>query len=125
MEFFLIYVYIVLSKLSFLAGILLLFGGAFTLAAWVLAGGMHSEGDSDLLRLLVHHRRPQIYTILLLLMLLCAVPDKEEVAWIIGGGVAYNIASTEEAQQLPDNVLGALNTFLEQGQEDEQDTTTD
>ena len=47
------------------------------------------------------------------------IPTKEQLAWIIGGSVAVSIASTEEAKQLPENVLGAVNSFLKQMHEDE------
>lgn len=40
-------------------------------------------------------------------------PDKDDVAWILGGAAAVHVAQTEEAKKLPDNLLRAANTFLE------------
>lgn len=40
-------------------------------------------------------------------------PDKEDLAFIFGGAIAVDIATTEEAQKLPDNLLKAANSFLE------------
>ena len=42
-----------------------------------------------------------------------AVPSKDQVKWIIGGGVTYNVLSTDEARALPDNLFKAANNFLE------------
>lgn len=53
-----------------------------------------------------------IITVIFLLVT-CLIPTKEEIAWIVGGSVAYNLSQTEEAQKLPENTLKALNSFLE------------
>jgi hypothetical protein len=46
-------------------------------------------------------------------LLAAAIPDTEDLKYIIGGAVAWNVAQTEEAQRLPENVLRAANSFLE------------
>ena len=43
----------------------------------------------------------------------CFYPSKEDLAWIIGGSVAINVAQMEEAQELPQNLIDAANKFLE------------
>lgn len=42
-----------------------------------------------------------------------AYPSRTDLAWIVGGAGAIHLAQTEEAQKLPDNVLRAMNSFLE------------
>lgn len=50
-------------------------------------------------------------------------PTKEDLAWIIGGAVAWNGATlaleSQGAKQLPENVINAMNYFLESIQEEE------
>lgn len=40
-------------------------------------------------------------------------PSKEDLMWIIGGAGAIHVAQSDEARKLPDNVLRAMNSFLE------------
>lgn len=42
-----------------------------------------------------------------------AYPSRTDLAWIVGGAGAIHLAQSEEAQKLPDNVLRAMNSFLE------------
>ena len=55
--------------------------------------------------------------VVFLAMALC--PDKKDLIFIAGGAATYNLSQTEEAQKLPDNILKALNTFLEGISEEE------
>jgi len=45
--------------------------------------------------------------------LIVAYPSKEDLKYIIGGAALLNIAQTDEAQQLPKNILDTTNNFLE------------
>lgn len=51
-------------------------------------------------------------------------PSRDDLKWIIGGAVVWNVAEagveSEELQALPDNVLGAMNHFLESVQEEQE-----
>lgn len=40
-------------------------------------------------------------------------PSKEDLMWIIGGAGVIHVAQSDEARKLPDNVLRAMNSFLE------------
>ena len=61
--------------------------------------------------------------ILVSILLSSFYPSKDELKWIIGGAVVWNVAEagvqSEELQALPDNVLGAMNHFLESVQDEE------
>lgn len=117
MEFLLIYLYTVLEKFSVLAGVTI-----FALLAGILITAIVTEygEEADKIKELFF-RRWVFYTLAVCLALLVLTPSKKDVAWIIGGGVAYNVATTDEAKKLPDNVLGALNRFIESAEEHEAD----
>jgi len=53
------------------------------------------------------------YPTIALMFLGCLVPNSKDLQWIIGGSVAYSIATTDEAKKLPDNLLKSMNIFLE------------
>lgn len=41
------------------------------------------------------------------------LPGEKKLLRIVGVGAAYHLTQTDEAKKLPDNVLKAVNTFLE------------
>lgn len=46
------------------------------------------------------------------------IPDKKDLMVIIGGGAIYDyVQSSEEVKKLPDNVVKALNDWLEEDKE--------
>ncbi len=52
------------------------------------------------------------------------IPSKEDIKYIIGGAAVWNsaeyLASSEEAKQIPDNILKAMNSFLEETQKEDK-----
>ncbi len=56
-------------------------------------------------RVIKHTKWPLI----LALVLLIAAPDRKDIYMILGG---YYVTNSEQIKQLPDNVLGAVNTFM-------------
>lgn len=125
MEFLLIYIYFVLQNLSSillfgLIGLLVLFG-----ATLVFCLDEPSHVCEDFYK---SHTVPWFKRLIYILVipgfiLTILVPSKEDIAWIVGGGITLNIAQSEEARQLPDNVLNAANQFLESIKESEEDET--
>lgn len=69
--------------------------------------------ESEIYLSLRKHLKNAVVTFGVLVLCNSLYPDKEELAWIIGGAAAVSVATTEEAKKLPDNVLRAANTFLE------------
>lgn len=47
------------------------------------------------------------------LFLSAFLPGEKQLLRIVGVGAAYHLTQTDEAKKLPDNVLKAVNTFLE------------
>ena len=41
------------------------------------------------------------------------VPSKSDMGFILGGWAVYEVASMDEAKELPENLINAANTFLE------------
>jgi len=101
--------------------ILLVIGGALSvfIAIFLLAcseeffSGSMSEGDKRIYQEMAKYIKVYAIFFACFSVINAAVPDKEEAVWIIGGTFAFDIAKTDEAQKLPDNVLEVVNKFLE------------
>jgi len=101
--------------------ILIVIGGALSLfiAVFLLAcseeffSGSMSEGDRRIYKEMAKSIKLYVIFFACFSVINSAIPSKEEAAWIIGGSFAFDIAQTDEAQKLPDNVLRAVNNFLE------------
>ena len=114
-EFLLIYIWVVLLNMYKVT----LFIGAIGSAIFgVMTASFHGEElEAEYLRA---KRLWKISLCLLALggVLFCVVPDKEELALIAGGGVLLHggqyITESEAAKELPENVLRALNSMLEE-----------
>lgn len=95
------------------------YASAFILVGAVTGGGRETKYNGDLTDeskvwlFLRKYLKNAIVTFGVLVLCNSLYPDKEELAWIIGGATAVSIATTEEAKKLPDNVFRAANTFLE------------
>lgn len=116
MEFFWIWLYFMFAKFTSIAihgiWILALLLCFFTFLVTVDPNKTKEEMEQTVKDLSILFKRYVVCSIVLLLMW-SAVPDKEELGWIVGGGVALKISQMEEAQKIPDSVLGAANRFLE------------
>lgn len=110
MEFFWIWLYITLSKLG--APVVLATWWSLLVSTFFIWAIAHGEGYKP--RMLVKFLFfSYLFLGFAVHLTALAVPGKEEMAYIIGGGVALKISQTEEAQKLPENTLKALNRFLE------------
>ena len=110
-----LYLYMVVGNIIEVGG----FISVISAIAWGVASGISWVEKADEVFKLTRKLRWVPYVALLFIIANALLPTKEQLAWIIGGSVAVSIASTEEAKQLPENVLGAVNSFLKQMQEDE------
>lgn len=50
---------------------------------------------------------------ILAILLVVLIPSKEDLTYIFGGMGVYGITQIERAEQLPENVVNAMNRFLE------------
>lgn len=120
MEFIILYLYIALEEFLSLYMLPILFFGVIMVVIGIIGSFIPdceiTEGGKRMITLL---RRLGFSLLSFILVLSLIVPSKQGMLWIIGGGAAYNIATSEEAKKLPDSVLKALNMFLEDIQEEE------
>ena len=91
--------------------ILLLFG-------FVVAFIVGEVDDEDKVRVITSKIKKPLILMFTLSVLSSLSPNEEQIKYIIGGYFALETASAvsemEEAKRLPDNVLGAVNSFLEE-----------
>lgn len=118
-EFFLIWLYVTTSGIAdalvpiTLVGAILYLLGHIPL--WVCSDyDMSSSTRQKISNWFSSTRKPLVIWSLFVIVFASAVPSKNELAFIVGGGVALHAIQTEEVQALPTNVLNALNRFLEQ-----------
>lgn len=114
MEFFLIYAYFFITSITgWLIGltVLSLIAGVIFLLVLGIEEPDLEDGTWKKIKLTI--KRAVLFIVLPTILLTSAVPSKEEIAWIVGGGVTLNVAMSEEGRQIPDNVLSAANSFLE------------
>ena len=119
---FYIYLYLTLSK------VIVLFEAAIALfiaisAAYCVAYSISLMDDEEIPSAIKGaYTKLAKVIIFVCLPIYLLFPDKEDIAYIFGGTALISIAQTEEAQKLPDNILEAVNVFLEGvADEDEQD----
>lgn len=110
-EMFLIWAYLTIDSLLRL-GLIIFF---FLTVVWLIAGMATHQDErfQDINKKAEKYFFQSIKILTVLLILRMVVPNKTEVGYIIGGSVVLNVASSSEAQKLPENVLKAANKFLE------------
>lgn len=122
-----IYLYSVLGTLSTVLGfinfIVVVIYAFFTISAlgeadWDLSTtenrGSYEKSMAKIAGTLLSYKRFVLCTTLFVIVLNALVPSESKLKLIIGGAIAGSILTSDEAKKLPDNVLGAVNTFLEE-----------
>ena len=82
---------------------------------------VYEDVTPDIVRKIVRSWKLLVYPCVALTILSSFYPSKSDLAWIAGGTAAASIASSDEAKELPDNLLKAANAFLAGLNEDEGD----
>ena len=123
MEFFLIWLYFFLSNLSVLATIgLIIIGVCSAIGLIIMIMPYCAELDESPAKVIGRLPCKKLWVILVitLVVLATAVPNKDQMAWIVGGGVVLKVGQNEEVQKLPENTVKAVNRFLNSISEDEK-----
>lgn len=111
MEFFIVYLVTILSKVAVLAGICL----ALALIAFVIASIIYGViyGDGEDTTAVRTTWKNIIKVIVVSAFLVVFIPGRNQIVWIAGGGLALMAVQNEEVQELPENIVKAVNSFLE------------
>ena len=122
MEFFLIWLYFFLSNLSVLAAIGLIIIGVCSAIGLIITLFYCAELGESPAKVIGRLPCKKLWAILMitLVVLATAVPNKDQMAWIVGGGVVLKVGQNEEVQKLPENTVKAVNRFLNSISEDEK-----
>jgi len=123
-EIFLVYLITVAVSLETAALTILVMGSIVYCAIFVVVAGIkavENEEKTPLYDWLVLTYKKFITAFIVLTSLVVLIPDKKDFYFIIGGSVALSLSQNEEAQKLPNNVLKALNAFLEETVEAEEE----
>lgn len=106
-DFFLIYLVNLVFKLhEVLLVLLVVFGVLFV--AWIIVS--EEKTAMEILR----KAKPYSGYLIAIVAFLIIVPSKQDALYIIGGGVALQGIQNEEVQELPENLVKAMNVFLEE-----------
>lgn len=117
----LLYLYTVLTGLSYLAAsiiFLLAIASAFFIA--LLATDYEKNNIKVQEAFNKVFKKPLKWLLPICIAIVLLVPTKDELYFIVGGSALITVGTTEEAKKLPDNVLKAANTFLEKLQENKK-----
>lgn len=127
MEYFIIYLYLslydLLSNFATILGLALLpfsLALGFCTTEW-LDNHHREENKAEKYKKTWMYSTGKTYIIACLIMfVVCSfVPSPKQLAIIVGLPAAYNVATSTEAQKLPDNILKAVNGFLEETAKEE------
>lgn len=116
MEFFLIYLYTAAASLANVMIAILIVMGIVGGAAAIVFTFSLTDTDPELERFrefCKQHWKPPLWISVAMILFIVAVPAKKDLAWILGGGITWKVAQSEEVQKLPENTAKAVNHFLE------------
>lgn len=125
-EIFLVYLITVAISLATAVTIILMFGTVAYVVFFISVLCIDDDYPSDkspvssILDWLLSTYKKFFTAFIVLTSLVVLIPDKKDFYFIIGGSVALSLSQNEEAQKLPNNVLKALNAFLEETVEAEE-----
>ena len=109
-ELFLIYLYTVATKIP---GILLVIGMIVGLATLIWAMAEYEYGADETKKAIMGWTKFAVMVLLAGALSDALIPQRKDIALIIGGGVAFKAAQNESVQELPENIINAMNAFLE------------
>lgn len=115
-EFIYIWLYTVVQNLATFSFILLLVGATLMMFLYFFAA-LENEAE-ELTATLKPYKAWVISLFLVAAVSNVLVPSKDDVKMIVGGGLAWKATQLESVQALPDNLVNALNFFLENIGED-------
>lgn len=113
MEFFLIYLMMVIPNLKVLFAI---FGGVTLVVTGILFINYWDDGNDTPTFVKVWFAAA-----LVSIFLSVAIPNKKEMVMIVAGGVTYNVVTSEPAKQLGGKALQLLNNKLDELISDEKE----
>ena len=126
-EFIWIYVYTVLDGLSTFSVASLWFGGVCLLIIGLTYAASFDdvfETGADYGKRISAMFKPFIFFMIICVLVSVLVPSKDDLKFIIGGGLAWKgidaAKDIEGINELPENLVGAVNHFLKEIQEDKE-----
>lgn len=119
---FAIYIYLALGQILSAVSIISTLGGVAYAVLFIMCTGASEGGENEYdpaaCKCYARCKRalkPVLVTLSTLILLNALYPSKDDLEFIAGGTVVLN---SEEVQKLPDNLIRAANSFLEQVSED-------